>query len=161
MGSQAAEAHPLGAVVLSVSLEALLTEWARWCSQGCQWGQGYPSEATHEHIAVPFRRAPTTQEALDELEASRAADERIGLRVESWVRALHDPMRTVIRVHYVELPEGDRGGLNRTQEQWQQWRARHAGRKLNRQMTVDQYDDALYVAMQKLEDMELLWARGV
>jgi len=151
---------------LIVSLEADLTEWARWLSQGCQITAGYPSESSTEHIAIPFRQCGTAEEQLEDFMASRAADERTGHRVELWVRQLYEPMRTAIRVYWVDMPDSSRWP-NLSPDEWQERRARRTGRLWSDQagatrvMSRDQYDAAYSLAIDRLRDFYEMWARGV
>jgi hypothetical protein len=150
-----------------MSLEADLAEWARWCRQGCQVGSGYPAESCIEHLAIPYKVCQTAEEQYEDFMASRGADERIGERMELWVRQIHEPMRTAIRIQYVELPDSARWP-NLTLEQWQEWRARMLGRLLSARegslrvtYSPERYEAALSLAMDLLADIEKRWVRGV
>jgi hypothetical protein len=160
-----------------VSLEADLTEWARWLSQGRQVTAGYPSESPTEHIAIPYKRCDTAEEQHDDFMATCAADEIIGARVNAWVDSLYEPFRTVIRYHYVHMPLEDKKGaesLERFLERrarlvavtaYQQAMKRHEEMGEKRPtwsaLTAEQYDAAYTLAMDRLGDMYQRWARGV
>ena len=147
-------------------LEADLEMWARWLRQGDSFGTGYPSESSTEGLAIPFRRAGTTDEQLEDFMASRAADELVGQRIDSWVRALNEPWRVAIQVHHVHMPESARWS-NLTADQWQERRAAICARLwsdrtgIHRTMDVDRYEAALSLAMDLLQDIEKRRAGGI
>ena len=150
----------------ALSLEADLVEWSRWLRQGDSFGTGYPSESSTEGLAIPFRRAGTTDEQLEDFMASRAADELVGQRIDSWVRSLNEPWRVAIQVHHVHMPESARWS-NLTADQWQERRAAICARLWSdrtgtvRTMDVDRYEAALSLAMDLLQDIENQRLRGV
>jgi hypothetical protein len=149
-----------------MTLEADLAEWRRWLEQGDGYGTGYPSEACTESLAIPYKRCDTAAQQHDDFMSTKAADERIGQRVDTWVRGLYEPMRAAIQVRYVYMPD-DRKWPNLGAEEWEERRARHCARLWRertdrpRVMTVDQYQSALSLAMDLLGDMEKRWAAGV
>lgn len=160
-----------------VSLERWLTEWAKWAKQGNSVGIGYPSEACTESLALPFKRCDTTEDQCEDFESSHAADELIGIRLDEWVASLYEPMRTVIRFHYVHMPEDDKRSAE-SLERYQERRARLCAIEVYKQamrryekdggkvpvwsaLTADQYDSARLLAMDLLRDIQKRWAGGV
>lgn len=150
----------------AVSIEADLQEWRRWLEQGSGFGTGYPSEACTESLAIPYKRCDTAHDQYEDFMSSRAADEIVGQRVDSWVRSLYEPMRAAVQVRWVHMAD-DRKWPNLSHEQWQERRARHCARLWSdrcgtvRVMTVDQFDSAYSLAMDLLRDLEKRWAAGV
>jgi hypothetical protein len=150
----------------ALSIEDDLHEWARWLRQGDSFGTGYPSESSTEGLAIPFRRAGTTDEQLEDFMASRAADELVGQRIDSWVSALHEPWRVAIQMHYVYMPESSRWA-NLTVDAWNERRARQCAIEwtkrtgISHTMDVDRYEAALSLAMDLLQDHEKRRAGGV
>jgi hypothetical protein len=150
----------------AVSLELDLREWARWLSQGCQVTAGYPSESPTEHIALPYKTCGTAEEQYEDFMSSRAADERTGQRMELWVRQLYEPMRTAVRVQWVDMPDESRWP-NLSLDEWQERRARRVARLWSEQcgqhrvLSRDQYDAAYSLAYDLLGDFYRRWARGV
>ena len=150
----------------AVSLEADLAEWARWLRQGDSFGTGYPSESSTEGLAIPFRRAGTTDEQLEDFMASRAADELVGLRVDAWVRSLYEPMRAAVQIRYVQMPEHARWS-NLSADGWQERRARLCARLwsdrtgIEHTMDTDRYEAALSLAMDILADHDKRRMGGV
>jgi hypothetical protein len=148
-----------------LSLASDLEEWSRWALQGCAVGTGYPPEAIHESISVPYKHCQSACEQYEDFMSTRAADERTGQRVEAWVGNLHEPMRTAVRVQYVELPDDNRPP-HLMAEQWQAKRAAKLKYRLSlrgaaRDYTVEQYEAALLLGMDLLEAMRQRWAGGV
>ena len=153
----------------AVSLRDDLDEWHRWLCQGNTVTDGYPPESSTESLAIPFKRSPTTEEQQEEFMATRSADERIGERLDSWVRSLKEPFRAAIQVQFHKMRDDDkrvhtfkvqpliwqRMRASKCQEMWNQ------RSELRHTMDVDRYEAALSLAMDLLQDIEKRRAGGV
>jgi hypothetical protein len=160
-----------------MSLEADLAEWARYLSQGCQVGSGYPAESCIESLAIPFKHCQTAEEQYEDFMSTRAADEQVAIRINRWVDSLYEPMRTVIRFHYVVMPDDSRKAAESPErfaerrarlaalESYQQAMERYRGgfeavEPVQHTLTAERYEAALSLAMDVLRDIEKRWMRG-
>ena len=123
-----------------MTVDFLLENWARWNqSEGNALAAWYPPCSPIEGIALPFRRAPTTQEALDECNANQPIEDVWAERCEKWVQLLPLIQKLAIQAHYVPLPDMARDELGLTEERLDDWRARRVSRLGTVRVTVADY----------------------
>lgn len=134
------------------SVYAALENWARWCRRvaGC-FPEGYACMSAEGKLWTPYRNADqSVDEKLDELREHQDPDELHAMRVERIVVDLKLPLRAVLRVHYVLMPDHERDSML-TVDQWNERRARFATRRSGWYFSPPMYLEAVDRAVNEVE----------
>ena len=132
------------------SVIAALENWARWCNRV---GDCYPDCPTNWQLIqqVEYKNChQTIEEKLMEAMEHQEPDELQAMQVERIINALDRPKRTVIRVHWVLMPDRERPHIL-TSEQWDERRARIATRRGGWYFNPIMYREAVDAAMDAIE----------
>ena len=150
MLSLACEVRRLGAREIDVYAE--LDNWARWC---CRVGECFPHTPTNWQMMeqVEYKNChQSIEEKIQEALEHQEPNELAAMRVERIVAyVLNRPLRTAIRIHYVQMPERDRHELGLTLEQWTERQARHATRRAGWYFSPLMYREAVDRAIDEIE----------
>ena len=140
----------LGAREIDVYAE--LENWARWCNRV---GECYPRTPTNWQMMeqVEYKNChQTIEEKIQEALEHQEPNELQAMRVERIIaNMLNVPLRVVIRLHYVTMPEHKRHDMGLTLEQWDERRARHATRRASWYFSPDMYLEAVRRAVDEIE----------
>jgi len=131
---------------------AALENWARWCNRGTRLNDFCDCPTNWQMIEqVEYKNTYlTAQERLDDALAQDEPNERWALAVERAVQGLDRSMRAAIRVRWVMLPDSDKPSIL-TAEQWDERRARFAGKLRGWYLSLNVYREVLYDAERAIE----------
>jgi hypothetical protein len=140
-----------------------IDHWARWCLD--QAGIR-PDCATNWDVMPEFlykNSHLTAEEKLEEAKRQRPIEVAVAERVELWVRQFDLLPQTVLRVHYVKMPESRQ---NVPDAMWLAWRAGEVQRILRergepQRVDADVYHAGLGEGLCLISECLTMWARGV
>jgi hypothetical protein len=94
----------------------------------------------------------TIDEKIEAALEHREPDELDAMRVERIIAIrLSKPLRTVVRIHWVTMPERDRHDWGLTAEQWTERQARKATRQASWYFSPLMYQEAVLQAVDEIE----------
>lgn len=130
-----------------------LENWARWCNRGTRLNDYSDCPTNWQMIdQVEYKNTYlTAQERLDDALHEHEPNERRALAVERIVKGLDRSMRAAIRVHWVVLPYSDRPSIL-TAEQWNERRARFAGKLRGWYFSPAVYLETVFDAERAIEE---------
>ena len=114
-----------------------LANWATWADRDWSGAPDIPGN-WDLIVAMEFKNCyESTEEKLERLQQAQDranVDQEAAARMERWVVQMAEPMRSAIRIEWIDLPEYERVRWRQTHEQWQLRKARFLNHRLRQRL---------------------------